>query len=142
MNSNTDKKNTPLKGVYTFYSVIIALCILALIVFHLNIYAKAVLCTVIVLCVCIMRSASKAFLLPPDIDPDTMQSIVPVSGSGSATEVADADAETESLCPTWLLLSINNLYGLVYVKCMRFPCTHISQALQKWFNPLWRLVRL
>jgi hypothetical protein len=100
MNSNTDKKNTPLKGVYTFYSVIIALCILALIVFHLNIYAKAVLCTVIVLCVCIMRSASKAFLLPPDIDPDTMQSIVPVSGSGSATEVADADAEPESLVDT------------------------------------------
>ena len=45
MNLKTDKKKSPLKGVYVFYSVIIALCILALFVFNLNIYAKAVLCT-------------------------------------------------------------------------------------------------
>ena len=45
MNLKTDKKKDPLKGVYIFYSVIIALCILALFVFNLNIYAKAVLCT-------------------------------------------------------------------------------------------------
>jgi hypothetical protein len=93
MNSTTEKKKNPLKGVYAFYSVIIAICILALFVFHLNIYAKAVLCTVVLLCVCIMRSVSKTVLLPPDIDPDTMQPINPLSMSGSATDVTDADVE-------------------------------------------------
>ena len=44
---NTDKQKTSLKGVYAFYSVIIALSILALFVFNLNIYAKAVLCTLV-----------------------------------------------------------------------------------------------
>ena len=48
---NTDKQKTSLKGVYVFYSVIITLCILALFVFNLNIYAKAVLCTLVLLCV-------------------------------------------------------------------------------------------
>lgn len=93
MNLTTEKKKNPLKGVYAFYSVIIAICILALFVFHLNIYAKAVLCTVVLLCVCVMRSISKTVLLPPDIDPNTMQSINPLSMSGSATEVTDADVE-------------------------------------------------
>ena len=37
MNLKTDKKKGSLKGVYIFYSVIIALCILALFVFNLNI---------------------------------------------------------------------------------------------------------
>ena len=60
MNLKTDKKKSPLKGVYIFYSVIIALCILALFVFNLNIYAKAVLCTLAFLCVCIMRSLKNA----------------------------------------------------------------------------------
>ena len=77
MNLKTDKKKSPLKGVYIFYSVIIALCILALFVFNLNIYAKAVLCTLAFLCVCIMRSLKNAMILPPDIDPDTMQLIEP-----------------------------------------------------------------
>ena len=93
MNLTTEKKKNPLKGVYAFYSVIIAICILALFVFHLNIYAKAVLCTVVLLCVCIMRSVSKTELLPPDIEPDTMESINPLSMSGSATHVTDADVE-------------------------------------------------
>ena len=68
MNLKTDKKKSPLKGVYIFYSVIIALCILALFVFNLNIYAKAVLCTLAFLCVCIMRSLKNAMILPPDIE--------------------------------------------------------------------------
>ena len=68
MNLKTDKKKDPLKGVYIFYSVIIALCILALFVFNLNIYAKAVLCTLAFLCVCIMRSLKNAMILPPDIE--------------------------------------------------------------------------
>jgi hypothetical protein len=66
MNLNTDKQKSSLKGVYAFYSVIITLCILALFVFNLNIYAKAVLCTFVVLCVCIMRSLKHALPIPPD----------------------------------------------------------------------------
>ena len=57
---NTDKQKTSLKGVYVFYSVIITLCILALFVFNLNIYAKAVLCTLVLLCVLVMRSLKHA----------------------------------------------------------------------------------
>ena len=93
MNLKTDKTKNPLRGVYAFYSVIIALCILAMFVFKLNIYAKAVLCTLAFLCVCIMRSLKNAMYLAPDIDPDTMQKVEPHSPSGSATEVADADVE-------------------------------------------------
>ena len=70
---NTDKQKTSLKGVYAFYSVIITLCILALFVFNLNIYAKAVLCALIVLCVLVMRSLKHAQPIPPDIDTDTVQ---------------------------------------------------------------------
>ena len=69
---NTDKKKTSLKGVYAFYSVIIALSILALFVFNLNIYAKAVLCTLVLLCVLVMRSLKHAVPMPPDIDTETM----------------------------------------------------------------------
>ena len=47
MNLNTDNNKSSLKGVYMFYSVVITLCILALFVFDLNIYAKAVLCTLV-----------------------------------------------------------------------------------------------
>ena len=68
---NTDKQKTSLKGVYVFYSVIITLCILALFVFNLNIYAKAVLCTLVLLCVLVMRSLKHAVPMPPDIDTET-----------------------------------------------------------------------
>ena len=73
MNLNTDKNRTSLKGVYAFYSVIITLCVLALFVFNLNIYAKAVLCALILLCVLVMRSLKHALPIPPNIDTDTMQ---------------------------------------------------------------------
>ena len=69
---NTDKQKTSLKGVYVFYSVIITLCILALFVFNLNIYAKAVLCTLVLLCVLVMRSLKHAVPMPPDIDTETI----------------------------------------------------------------------
>ena len=72
MNLNTDKQKSSLKGVYAFYSVIITLCILALFVFNLNIYAKAVLCTLVVLCVCIIRSLKHAVPIPLDIDTETI----------------------------------------------------------------------
>ena len=62
MNLNTDNNKSSLKGVYMFYSVVITLCILALFVFDLNIYAKAVLCTLVFLCVLIMRSLKKAII--------------------------------------------------------------------------------
>ena len=75
MNLKTDKKKSPLKGVYAFYSVIITLCILALFVFNLNIYAKAVLCTFVVLCVCIMRSLKHALPLPSDNDTEMLQEV-------------------------------------------------------------------
>lgn len=75
MNLNTDKQKTSLKGVYAFYSVIITLCILALFVFNLNIYAKAVLCTLVVLCVCIMRSLKHALPIPSDRDTEMIQEV-------------------------------------------------------------------
>ena len=89
MNLKTDKKKGSLKGVYIFYSVIIALCIFALFVFNLNIYAKAVLCTLVFLCLCIMRSLKKAIPLPPD----TTQKVESPSMPGYATDVSDADVE-------------------------------------------------
>ena len=73
MNLSTDKNRTSLKGVYAFYSVIITLCVLALFVFNLNIYAKAVLCALILLCVLVMRSLKHALAIPPNIDTDTIQ---------------------------------------------------------------------
>ena len=75
MNLNTDKNRTSLKGVYAFYSVIITLCVLALFVFNLNIYAKAVLCALILLCVLVMRSLKHALPIPPDIDTDSVQDV-------------------------------------------------------------------
>ena len=75
MNLNTDKQKTSLKGVYAFYSVIITLCILALFVFNLNIYAKAVLCTLVVLCVCIIRSLKHALPIHSDRDTEMIQEV-------------------------------------------------------------------
>ena len=72
MNLTSDKKGTSLKKVYIFYSVIITICILALFVFNLNIYAKALLCALILLCVLVMRSLKHAVPMPPDIDTETI----------------------------------------------------------------------
>ena len=88
MNLNTDNNRPSLKGVYAFYSVIITLCVLALFVFNLNIYAKAVLCALIVLCVLVMRSLKHALPIPPDIDTDTVQDAVKVD-----TEPLESPAE-------------------------------------------------
>jgi hypothetical protein len=88
MNLNTDKNRTSLKGVYAFYSVIITLCVLALFVFNLNIYAKAVLCALILLCVLVMRSLKHALPIPPNIDTDTMQDAESIN-----TETVESPAE-------------------------------------------------
>ena len=107
MNLKTDKKKSTLKGVYIFYSVIIALCILALFVFNLNIYAKAVLCTLAFLCVCIMRSLK----IPPDIEPDTMQPIeeaeyVEAETVEEPTDETDSTIKAGSAIDTYLALLI------------------------------------
>lgn len=64
--------------VYSFYSSIIAICVLAMIVFDLNLFAKGFLSLMILGCLCVMRSVQKALLLPPDIDPDTMEPVKPI----------------------------------------------------------------
>ena len=64
--------------VYSFYSIVIALLILALIVFNFNIYAKAVICFFIMACLLVMRSIQKAWVLPPNINPDTMEPVKPI----------------------------------------------------------------
>lgn len=71
--------NMTTKGkVYTFYSIIIVILVLALMVFKLNIYARAVICFFILGCLLVMRSVQKAWMLPPDINPDTMQPVKPL----------------------------------------------------------------
>ena len=97
-----------MKGVYAFYSVIITLCVLALFVFNLNIYAKAVLCALIVLCVLVMRSLKHALPIPPDIDTDTMQDAVKVETEPveSPTERNTSTIEKGSPIDTYLTLLI------------------------------------
>ena len=111
MNLNTDNNKSSLKGVYMFYSVVITLCILALFVFNLNIYAKAVLCTLVFLCVCIMRSLKNAIILPPDIDPETMQPIeeaeyVEAETVEEPTDETDSTIKAGSAIDTYLALLI------------------------------------
>lgn len=74
--------------VYSFYSIVIAILILALMVFNLNIYAKAVICFFILACLLVMRSVQKAWVLPPNINPDTMEPVKPF-GSGELIEDAE-----------------------------------------------------
>ena len=108
MNLNTDNNRPSLKGVYAFYCVIITLCVLALFVFNLNIYAKAVLCALIVLCVLVMRSLKHALPIPPDIDTDTMQDAVKVETEPveSPAERSTSTIEKGSPIDTYLTLLI------------------------------------
>ena len=109
MNLNTDNKRPSLKGVYAFYCVIITLCVLALFVFNLNIYAKAVLCALIVLCVLVMRSLKHALPIPPDIDidTDTMQDAESVyTDTVSPAERSTSTIEKGSPIDTYLTLLI------------------------------------
>ena len=101
MNLNTDKQKSSLKGVYAFYSVIITLCILALFVFNLNIYAKAVLCTLVVLCVCVMRSLKHALPIPPDRDTETLQEVKRTDADSTSSP-----AKVEEAIDTYLTLLI------------------------------------
>ena len=92
MNLNTDNNKSSLKGVYMFYSVIITLCILALFVFDLNIYVKAVLCTLVFLCVLIMRSLKKAIILPPTIEQEPASEATPSPTVGTDSTVEHGGA--------------------------------------------------
>lgn len=61
------------RKVYTFYIIAILVMVLVLMLFDLNIMAKAIVGLMIVFCIFVMRSIQTAYQLPDDIDPDTMQ---------------------------------------------------------------------
>ena len=63
------------RKVYTFYIIAIQVMVLVLMLFDLNIMAKAIVGQMIVFCIFVMRSIQTAYQLPDDIDPDTMQPI-------------------------------------------------------------------
>lgn len=65
------------RKVYTFYIIAILVMVSALMLFNLNIIAKAIIGLLIVFCIFVMRSIQGAYQLPDDIDPDTMQPIEP-----------------------------------------------------------------
>lgn len=79
------------KKVYAFYITIIALAVLAMMVFELNLMAKSILCLIVFFCLLVMRSIRNAYQLPDDIDPDTMQPV----GSLLKTEKEDIHAQTD-----------------------------------------------
>ena len=100
--------NMTTKGkVYTFYSIIIVMLVLALMVFKQNIYARAVICLFILGCLLVMRSVQKAWLLPPDINPDTMQPVKPLvlDEPLDKPHVVDSKAHNESI-DTYLSLML------------------------------------
>ena len=93
--------------MYAFYSVIITLCVLALFVFNLNIYAKAVLCALILLCVLVMRNLKHALPIPPNIDTDTMQDAESVDTEAmESTEGRNSIIDKGSPIDTYLTLLI------------------------------------
>ena len=70
------------RKVYTFYIVAILVMVLVLMLFDLNIIAKAIVGLMIVFCIFVMRSIQTAYQLPDDIDPDTM---LPIETHGKST---------------------------------------------------------
>lgn len=78
---------TTRRKVYTFYISAILVMVLALMVFNLNILAKAFIGLLIVFCIFVMRSIRSVYNLPDDIDPDTMQPLEP-------------EVDTEAVMPT------------------------------------------
>ena len=57
--------------------------VLVLMLFDLNIMAKAIVGLMIVFCIFVMRSIQTAYQLPDDIDPDTM---LPIETHGKSSE--------------------------------------------------------
>ena len=70
------------RKVYTFYIIAILIMVLVLMLFDLNIMAKAIVGLMIVFCIFVMRSIQTAYQLPDDIDPDTM---LPIETHGKST---------------------------------------------------------
>ena len=70
------------RKVYTFYIIAILIMVLVLMLFDLNIMAKAIVGLMIVFCIFLMRSIQTAYQLPDDIDPDTM---LPIETHGKST---------------------------------------------------------
>lgn len=70
------------RKVYTFYIIAILVMVLVLMLFDLNIIAKAIVGLMIVFCIFVMRSIQTAYQLPDDIDPDTM---LPIETHGKST---------------------------------------------------------
>jgi len=85
------------RKVYTFYIIAILVMVLVLMLFDLNIMAKAIVGLMIVFCVFVMRSIQTAYQLPDDIDPDTMQLIKPHGKSSEAmpTEKSDHNSNVD-----------------------------------------------
>ena len=85
------------RKVYTFYIVAILVMVLVLMLFDLNIMAKAIVGLLIVFCIFVMRSIQTAYQLPDDIDPDTMLPIEPHGKSPEAmpTEKLDHNSNVD-----------------------------------------------
>lgn len=76
------------RKVYTFYIIAILVMVLVLMLFDLNIMAKAIVGLMIVFCIFVMRSIQTAYQLPDDIDPDTM---LPIETHGKSTAAMPTD---------------------------------------------------
>lgn len=77
---------TAKRKVFTFYGTLIGISLAILFLFDLNLYAKVVLCTLILLCLLIMRSVKNAMVIPPNVDPDTMKELYPLDEAEPAEE--------------------------------------------------------
>lgn len=85
------------RNVYTFYIIAILVMVLVLMLFDLNIMAKAIVGLMIVFCIFVMRSIQTAYQLPDDIDPDTMLLIETHGKSSEAmpTEKLDRNSNVD-----------------------------------------------
>ena len=79
------------RKVYTFYIIAILVMVSALMLFNLNIVAKAIIGLLIVFCIFVMRSIQTAYHLPDDIDPDTMQPIEPCANIEESKPIDTVD---------------------------------------------------
>ena len=79
------------RKVYTFYIIAILVMVLVLMLFDLNIMAKAIVGLMIVFCIFVMRSIQTAYQLPDDIDPDTMLPIDTSINTSAAVQTEKID---------------------------------------------------
>ena len=79
------------RKVYTIYIIAILVMVLVLMLFDLNIMAKAIVGLMIVFCIFVMRSIQTAYQLPDDIDPDTMQPIDTSVNTSAAVQMEKLD---------------------------------------------------